>query len=282
VGLLHLVAFCAPEPVPLRLLLQPRPELAGEFAGEVAAALVPLLEDELAAGDAVAALRRYSLVTPAGDGLVSVHRLVQAVTTDQMPEELRQGWRAAAAALIGAAVPVDTSLPQAWPGCALLLPHVLAALDLTSGGVKRIADYLGLSGSYPAARDLFQQIADAYSEDAAYGPEHEDTLTARRDLANWTGWAGDAAGARDQYAALLPIAERVLGAEHPDTLTYRHNLAWRAGEAGDAAGARDQYAALLPIRERVLGPEHPDTLATRDNLACWTEEAEEPPRPEVD
>ncbi|HXZ74556.1 MAG TPA: ATP-binding protein, partial [Streptosporangiaceae bacterium] len=204
VGLLHLVAFCAPEPVPLRLLLQPRPELAGEFAGEVAAALVPLLEDELAAGDAVAALRRYSLVTPAGDGLVSVHRLVQAVTTDQMPEELRQGWRAAAAALIGAAVPVDTSLPQAWPGCALLLPHVLAALDLTSGGVKRIADYLGLSGSYPAARDLFQQIADAYSEDAAYGPEHEDTLTARRDLANWTGWAGDAAGARDQYAALLP------------------------------------------------------------------------------
>ena len=44
--------------------------------------LVPLLGDELAAGDAVAALRWYSLVTPAGDGLVSVHRLVQAVTAD--------------------------------------------------------------------------------------------------------------------------------------------------------------------------------------------------------
>jgi hypothetical protein len=33
------------------------------------------------------------------------------------------------------------------------------------------------------------------------------------------------AGARDQYATLLPIFERVLGPEHPDTLTIRDNLA---------------------------------------------------------
>ena len=75
--------------------------------------------------------------------------------------------------------------------------------------------------------------------------------------------AGDAAGARDQFAALLPVRERVLGAEHPDTLTTRANLAYWTGQAGDAAGARDQLAALLPVRERVLGAEHPDTLTTR-------------------
>ena len=95
------------------------------------------------------------------------------------------------------------------------------------------------------------------------GPEHPDTLAARDNLALWTGEAGDAAGARDQYAALLPVLERVLGAEHPDTLTARANLARWTGEAGDAAGARDQYAALLPVLERVSGPEHPDTLAAR-------------------
>ncbi len=44
--------------------------------------------------------------------------------------------------------------------------------------------------------------------------------------------AGDAAGARDQYAALLPVRERVQGAEHPDTLTTRANLAYWTGEAG--------------------------------------------------
>ena len=95
------------------------------------------------------------------------------------------------------------------------------------------------------------------------GPEHPDTLAARANLARWTGQAGDAAAARDQYAALLPVRERVLGPEHPDTLTARANLARWTGQAGDAAAARDQFAALLPVRERVLGPEHPDTLTAR-------------------
>ncbi len=56
-------------------------------------------------------------------------------------------------------------------------------------------------------------------------PEHPDTLIARHNLAAWTGEAGDAARARDQYAALVPIRERVLGPDHPDTLAARHNLA---------------------------------------------------------
>ena len=108
-GLLRLLAFCAPEAIPLRLLLQPRPGLAGRLGEEVAPVLVPLLEDPLAAGDAIAALRRYSLVTPAAGGSVSVHRLVQAVTADQMPAELARRWRQAAAALIEAAIPADTA-----------------------------------------------------------------------------------------------------------------------------------------------------------------------------
>ena len=62
--------------------------------------------------------------------------------------------------------------------------------------------------------------------------------------------------ARDHFAALLPVHERVLGAEHPDTLTTRSNLAYWTGEVGDAAAARDQYAEL-PAYERVLGAEHP-------------------------
>ena len=41
-------------------------------------------------------------------------------------------------------------------------------------------------------------------DERVLGPEHPDTLRARADLARWTGEAGDAAGARDQFAALLP------------------------------------------------------------------------------
>jgi hypothetical protein len=119
----------------------------------------------------------------------------------RMPAELAQAWRQAAAALVDAAIPRGTELPGAWPTCATLLPHAQAALSPTSGGMWRIATYLGHSGSYPAARDLLHRIADAHRDDDAYGPEHPDTLAARLDLAYWTGMARDPAAARDQYAA---------------------------------------------------------------------------------
>jgi len=273
VGLLRLMAFCAPEAIPLRLLLQPRPGLAGRLGDEVAPVLVPLLEDPMVAGDAIAALRRYSLVTPAAGGSVSAHRLVQAVAADQMAAELAGEWRQAAAALIEAAIPDDARLPEAWSACAVLLPHAQAALDLTSDGMWQVARYLGHSGSYPAARDLFQLIADAHGEDDAYGTEHPRTLAARHSSAHWTGEAGDPAAARDQYAELLPVRQRVSGPEHPDILTTRGNLALWTGLAGDPAAARDQLAQLLPVRERVSGPEHPDTLDARHQLASATGEA---------
>ena len=271
-GLLRLLACLAPEPVPLALLLADA-QAAGALDPAVAAVLGPLLGDSVAARDAVAALRRFSLVTLAGDGLVLVHRLVQAITLGQTPVDLRQQWQQAAVALVEAVIPADTRLPASWPVCAVLLPHARAVLGPASGGSWRIAQYLGYSGQYLAARGLAQEIAAARSADNDYGPEHPDTLTVRAGLARWTGEAGDAAGARDQFAALLPICERVLGPEHPDTLTVRVGLARWTGEAGDAAGARDQFAALLPICERVLGPEHPDTLTVRVGLARWTGEA---------
>ena len=70
------------------------------------------------------------------------------------PTDLAQAWRQAAAAVIEAAIPGDPQLPATWPVCAVLLPHARAVLDLTSVGMWQIAQYLGFSGSYPAARDL--------------------------------------------------------------------------------------------------------------------------------
>ena len=272
-GLLRLLACCAPEAIPVRLLLQPRPGLAGRFGGEMGV-LARLLEDPLAVGDAVAALRRYSLVTPVADGSVLVHRLVQNVMLDQMPADLAGQWRQAAAALIEAAIPEDTELPRAWHACAALLPHAKAALADDSDGIARIATYLGSSGNFAAAQDLQRRVLDA--RERILGPKHPGTLTAWHQLAFWTGAAGYRAEARDQFAALLPVQVRVLGPEHPDTLATRHQLARWTGHSGDPAAARDQFAALLPAEERVLGPEHIATLGARYQLARWTGEAGNP------
>ena len=269
-ALLRLVAFCAPEAIPLRLLLQPRPGLEERLGPQVAPVLTPLLADPLAINDAVVALRRYSLVTTVPDKLklVSVHRLVQAVTADHMPPEEAAAWQQATAAVIEAAIPRDPQPPGAWPDFAALLPHAQAALNAGSDGIVQIASYLGHSGNYVAARDLMRDVVDA--RDRAEGAEHPSTLIARSNLAHWSGEAGNAVAARDQFAALMPTEERVLGAEHPQTLATRDSLARWTGQAGDAEAARTQLAALLPVKEGVLGAENPSTLITRGNLAYWT------------
>jgi hypothetical protein len=274
VGLLNLLACCAPEAIPVRLLLQPAPRQAAGFGADVSPVLGPLAGDPLELNDAIAALRRYSLVSLAGDGLVTVHRLVQAVVADQMsPEQLSQ-WKHAASVLIEAAIPDETGRPDTWSTCAALIGHAQAGLGSESAGIERIAEYLGHSGSYSAAGDLWRQILD--SRIRTLGPGHVSTLTAQVGLAYWTGMAGDAASARDQYVALVTASERLLGPAHPDTLTARASLARWTGMAGDPAGARDQFAALLPLREQVSGTDHHSTLAVRGNLARWTGMAGDP------
>ena len=315
-GLLRLAACYAAEDIPLRLLLLPRPGLTAEFGAEVAPLLLPLLEDDLARDDAIADLRRYSLISAPHDGLVSVNRLVQAITLAQLPADVADAWRQAAAMLIDAALPGDPTRQEDWPVFAALLPHAQAALTHASQGLAKIAEYLGASGNYAAARDLAQQIVRALETELGaerrdtliargglafwtgqagdpaeardqfaellrtathvMGGEDHETLTIRANLARWTGAAGDPAAARDQFAELLPVRERLSGFEDPSTLTARANLAHYTGEAGDPAAARDQFAELLPVRTRISGPDHPETLAGRSNLARWTGEAGDP------
>jgi Tetratricopeptide repeat len=278
ISLLRLVAYCAPEAIPLRLLLQPGPRLGRlpprMAVMRVALTLLPLLQDPLAAKDAIAALRQYSLISSAADGQVSVHRLVQAVTVDQMPAKLAGAWRRVAAAVIEAALPSDPGRPDAWPDLAALLPHTQAALTMDSGGMRRVTQYLGHSGNYVAARDLSRAVLEVRVR--THGPKRKQTLYARDDLARWSGYAGDPVAARDEYTALLPLYKQVFGPEHPDTLGVRASLARWTGEAGDPALARDEYTALLPLEERVLGPEQRGTLGARANLAFWTGNAGDP------
>ena len=246
-GLLRLAACCAAEDIPLGVLL--RPGLAAEDSdAKVAAVLVPLLEADLARDEAVAGLRRFSLISAPRGGLISVHRLVQAITLDQLSAQEAEAWRRAAAAVIEAALPGDPEDPGCWPVFAALLPHAQAALDPASNGMDQLARYLGASGSYAAALAVQRQVLHAWEE--ARGAEHPDTLTARDYLADWTGAAGDPAGARDQYAALLPVRERVSGTEHSHTLIARANLAYYTGEAGDAANSRGPG----PVRRAAAGP----------------------------
>ena len=189
----------------------------------------------------------------------------QTRLTERRLEETREQ-------LIGAAAPsagqVRTTLAAQWAGrlAELLEENPGAEADLQALVRELLAvphaEVRSASGDAASANGV--ESTDAASEPA---PEHPGALAARSELAYSIGQAGDPAGARDQFAALVPVTERILGPEHPDTLAARASLAYWTAQAGDVAAARDQFAALVPVAERVLGPEHPDTLTDRHNLA---------------
>ncbi|GIH94312.1 ATP-binding protein [Planobispora siamensis] len=225
--------------------------------------------DEAAVAEALGMLASYSMISRSPDGLrVGVHRLVQAVVLADLPEHERAAARETAARLLRDALPPDPQHPGSWAAYAGLLPHARAVLAPDSPGMGAVLDYLRASGGHRTARTLQERRCAVLL--GALGPEHPDALTARADLAYFTGESGDAVAARDGFAELVPAYERILGPDHPETLVAGAALARFTGEAGDARTAVERYTALVPAYGRVLGPGHPETLRTRANLARFT------------
>jgi hypothetical protein len=96
VDLLTLASFLAPDDLPLPLLARHAEELPEPLASTAV--------DPLALADAVAALRRYSLVRVVADGLY-VHRLLQAVVRADLDAAAQQSWADAAVWLANAGFP---------------------------------------------------------------------------------------------------------------------------------------------------------------------------------
>lgn len=292
-ALLLTCAFLAPDNIPYKLLfanakvghtllnpLQVEQELrySGSIPRAHARALVQLRADPVSLGEAIGALRDYSLISEPVNGKLSVHRLVQEVIRHRLSDRRERDWSELVAVLLKAAVPKMSDDRETWPACADLLPHVRARLGPRSAELRDLADgYLRYAGQYSMAREVWTEIAYALATDAGRGPEHPETLAARASLAYWTGAAGNVRAARDRCRELLPIVRRVYGSVALRTLSVRSSLARWTGEAGDPSSARAQYAELLANAKFIFGQEHAFTLSVRASLAQWTGEAGDAP-----
>jgi tetratricopeptide (TPR) repeat protein len=266
VGLLALAAFLGPEDLP-QPLLAAHSDVLPEPLAVVAA-------DPLLLADAVAALRRSSLVRVVADGLFT-HRLLQTVVRASLDNRAEQAWAAAAVRLLRAGFPDESDQVANWPECQRLLPHSLAAadhserLDVEPGVwpwlLSQSAQYLWSRGQYQQALTLNEQALAGYRR--TLGDDHPNTLTLMNNLAT-TRWAlGDLQGARDLQEQALATERRVLGDNHPKTLALMNNLAITRQTLGDLQGARALFETSLIGRRQVLGDDHPNTLTSMNNLA---------------
>jgi len=263
-ALLNLCAFLAPGDIPLDIVQQ-APELPEPLA-EAAA-------DAVRFDDAIGALRRFSLVSRSGD-VLSVHRLVQAVTRERLAEQARKRWAAAAVRSVNRAFPRQSDDVRTWPACSRLLPHALAAADHCEPlavAPEETGRLLNQAGLYLRGRAEFARARTCCERalkiaEVAYGPDHPNVAACVNNLGVALRNQGDLATARACYERALKIDEAAYGPDHPDVAKDVNNLGMALRAQGDLAGARACFERALKIDEAAYGPDHPDVARDVNNL----------------
>jgi tetratricopeptide (TPR) repeat protein/CHAT domain-containing protein len=139
---------------------------------------------------------------------------------------------------------------------------------------------------FPEAIDACEQLLELVRRQK--GPDHEDTITTRENLATLRDAYGDRIGSRARalyqaghFDTALPLAEQVLslkrlafGEEHAEFATSLNNVAELHRAMGKLQESERLHRRALEIRTAVCGEVHEDVAQSLNNLALTLEQLE--------
>jgi tetratricopeptide (TPR) repeat protein len=266
IELLRLCAFLDPDDIDLSLFRACASE-AGEVLGGV-------LSSAVKRSEAVGALGAVSFVNFTAEGHLRIHRLIQAVTRDQLTADQAAEWAARALSIVGAVLPNNASDYRSWHTYALLAPHVQSIMQHTQNCsvlgsrsivLRNVGIYLGRTGQLDASRAMFERLIRV--DETYYGIDHPET---GRDLGNLAATQiamGRVEDSRPNRERALAIFESAYGKTHPETGKVLGNLTVALRRMGDYRGAEDSAQRALEIFEVANGAKHADVATALDNLA---------------
>ena len=246
------------------------------------------LAQQPALGRAINQLAAYNMVVrkrpepndPAPDVLLSVHRLVQAVTRTPDPAdphrapEVIDRARDQAASLLRVGLRGDPEDPGTRLGYQRLMPQVDAFSEYgtsetdTLDTLRVLNDAGRFALRQGAVHQAIQYLARAYQgSQRLLCADHPAVLVYGNNLALAYERVGDLGRAVPLLEHILAEQRRILGEDHPDTVTALANLAGVQQVAGDLDRTIPLQQRILQARLRELGEDHRDTLAARADLA---------------
>jgi tetratricopeptide (TPR) repeat protein len=264
--LLRLCAFLAPDAIP--------EEIISGGASHLGKLLAPVATDPLLLNDAIAVLRKYSLVKrDAETKTLSVHRLVQQVLKDGMNERVQRQWAERAVRAVSEVFPDGWEVGN-WPECRRLLAQAQVCEELIGRYGLLFADaarLLFLCGIYLREQALYI-LAEPFFLDALSivgkldNSEYPRIFDIQHGLANLYQEQGKYVEAEELYREALVTKERVLGKGHNFTATTQHELGKLYQAQGKYVEAEELYLEALATYEKMLGKEHLHTAATQHEL----------------
>ena len=155
--LAELCSYLGPDAIPFTLLQQGKSYLTPSLS--------TLATDPVKWNSALAALRSYSLIE-VYEQTISLHRLVQAVIRDRLPQENAKAWAARAVGMVKGGFPLDSDEQRNSDACSRLLSHALVAARhahalkveaaTTSTLLNNVGLFLKTQGDYDAAQTCLE------------------------------------------------------------------------------------------------------------------------------
>ena len=221
--LLNLCAFLAPDEIPRRIFYEACHVLAGSLAQAA--------RDRFVLDQAFEALRRYSLAEVSSES-VSIHRLVQAVTQDRLPQDAKNVTAEAALKLVNETFPAESDDVRTWPICKSLLSHALVVtrhaedLKLPSPITGRLLNQIGLylrgRAEFSEAQKIFEKAL--IIDETTHGLLHPTVAIRLNNLGELLETLGDLHSARESYERALTINAGHYGINHPTVASNINNL----------------------------------------------------------
>ena len=220
-ALLCLCAYLHPDAIPSDIILK------GTYDEE--SGLRPLAKDEVQLDHACGILINYALIRRnVADGMLSLHRLVQAVLKDRMDEEQQCLWAKRTVRAVECAwskAPVAD--PERYLSHAYVCATLIRDLNVTGEEAVRLLEWAAQAadahGWYSKAASLYRRAHDAFAR--LHSEDDPQSVHLFLDVAHAVMKQGQYQMAALIYQQAYQDCVRVFGSDHPTTLTYLNNLA---------------------------------------------------------
>jgi len=260
-GLLHLLCWLAPDPIPVSLIEQQR------HTGT---------EEPVDSEAGIANLVAYSFLKRSEDKQsVSMHRLVQEICEYHLPEGVKRGELERSLRMLNDFCTGDVQDVRTWPAMYTpAYPHLLRIVasadragitEPTARLMNAVAIYLNQRADFTEAEPLYRRALSIY--ESSYGWDHPHVAGGLNNLASLLYVTNRHSEAEPLYRRALSISESSYGPDHPQVATRLNNLAELLRVTNRLSEAEPLYRRALSISESSYGPDHPEVANRLNNLA---------------
>ncbi len=264
--LLRFCAFLHPDAIPEELIIQGAPELGPT--------LQCVVSDPISLDETIMTLRRFSLLSRnSSSSMLSMHRLVQVVLQDSMPEKMRSLWAERTVRAINRILP-DVGDFSTWNRCRHYILHAQSCVQLIeewkmiSPEAARLLEqtgvYLQVQAQYTQANVLFERASNMREA------MREVSLAATTASLSHLFWhhyyLGQYTLAEQSIGEALRLLKQTPGTEQRSLAISLGAVAHLCYQQAKYSQAENYFLQALAIYEERVGLQHSSAVCTFSGL----------------